>query len=337
MTSLLIATSDKTAGGIERALIDQLSLLSQDSSLSISILCPPSRFHAQAAKDYNPIILSSWRRAIFRYAPAFSRIFLSDKKDNYDIALCHNGFLAQGLRQYANEVIGICHNDKPAQFKGCHKLVCLTEDGVQKAIDYGFDKSQIALIPHFHEITQRRAPARPQAPVTIGAAGRFVAKKNLSLFIDIAAIVKQTHPEIRFELGGTGPLKNSLAQHNQNKGLPVTMRGWVDFTTFLDSLDVMVIPSHDEPFGYIFPEAMSQGVGILSTKTFGANHCLNKGQLSALFAPDDAAGFAREICRLADDLDALHALQKACYDYAASPVFAKDQAYQKWQALLHHP
>ncbi|MGC6518281.1 MAG: glycosyltransferase family 4 protein [Candidatus Puniceispirillaceae bacterium] len=340
MTSILIATSDRSAGGIQRALRDQLSLLQQHAPYDITILAPESDFLTCAQDNQVPnICLSDWQRLVWRHLPVATRL-ISDVPDTR-FALCHNGFMAKGLRRHASTVIGICHNDKPQQFHHCHKLVCLTQDGIDKALAAGWPHDRLALIPHFHTLpkTPLKTPAKPSPnqPLIIGAAGRMVAKKNLSLFIKIAAIVKQTHPRIQFELGGTGPLAAEIKALNHAHGAPVTLLGWTDFDSFLSRLSVMVIPSYDEPFGYVYPEAMGAGCAILSSPTNGARHCLDDGRTAPVFGFDDPVPYAKEICRLADDPDALWQLQQACYDRARHPVFDQKTASANWQALLDSP
>lgn len=336
MISVLIATSDTTAGGIQRALRDQLALLGREPELAITILSPHSDFAALAQKTHQTLIYGGARRLAFRHIPSLASLFLPQKfsAQIFDVAICHNGFMAKGLKAMAKEVIGICHNDKPHHFKSCDRLVCLTPRGRDKAITQGWDEARLALIPHYHEATKGRLFPVPNARLTIGAAGRMVAKKNLSLFIEIAAIVKKTHPDISFELGGTGPLAPQIKALNEAKNNPVTLLGWTDFTPFLARLDIMVVPSLDEPFGYIFPEAMAQGVALLSTPTFGADYCLEEGRLAPRYNFDDAASFAAEICRLADDREALHAQQIACYEAVCQPRFHKQTALTLWRKLL---
>ena len=333
MIKVLIATSDRSAGGIQRALADQASLLSDDASYEISALSPSSAFF-DAVKDSsnNAFRLSDWQRFLFRYVPFLAP--LSVKHNSFDIALCHNGFMARGLKKIAQKVIGICHNDKPSQFIHCDALVCLTQDGIEKAQAEGWDRNALHHIPHYHEIKHATPPKKPKAPIYVGAAGRMVEKKNLSLFIKIAALVKETHRDVTFLLGGDGKLMQTIQNQNQSLNSPVTILGWTDFDKFLKRLDIMVIPSLDEPFGYVYPEAMSQGVAILSSQSFGANHCLDKGAVSPIFGFDNPEPYAQDICRLADDLDALHARQLACFERAKDPVFHKSTAKTAWDELL---
>ena len=96
----------------------------------------------------------------------------------------------------------------------------------------------------------------------------------------------------------------------------------------------MMVPSTDEPFGYVYPEAMSQGIAILSTPTFGGRHCLKQGQLAPLFPADEPLSFAAEIRRLNDDRAHLRDVQNACLAHVKGADFSQQTAAQKWASLL---
>ena len=333
MTRILIATSDRQAGGIERALRDQLALLQDMAEAEISILSPASHFADHAKEARIPVYeMGQVHRVMARYLPALA--FQRHRRTPFDIILCHNGFLARALKPVGHRVIGICHNDKPHQFHACDELVCLTEGGITKAKDAGWDTGKLHHIGHYHEGPIKAETTPINRPLRVGAAGRMVGKKNLAGFIDIAAEVKQRQPDIIFECGGRGEDEQALAAYNASKGGPVTFRGWVDFTPFLQSLDLFIIPSFDEPFGFVFPEAMSHGVGILASDSLGANHCLDNGQVAPIFHATDSTAFADKICELANNEAALQALKAACLTRAKHPLFAKDTAATAWRNLL---
>lgn len=333
MTSVLIATSDRRQGGIQKALQDQLSLLAEIADISLSVLSPSSDFAMMArAHDVPVFTLSDGRRFAYRHMPALAHYGLSITR--HDIALCHNGFMAKGLKRLAHQVIGICHNDKPHQFKGCDKLVCLTQKGMEAAAQAGWPESTLSLIPHYYEAPKPNAPDKPSLPLIVGTAGRMVAKKNLSYFIEIASYVRSQRDDILFEMGGAGALEEALSAQNRAAGSPVTLLGWTDFERFLDKLDIMIIPSLDEPFGYVYPEAMAQGVAVLSTPNFGGDYNLKGGAIAPLLPFDDVTAFGNEICRLADDLTALYHMQQRCFAHATSPAYHKITAKALWQALL---
>ena len=329
---VLIATSDRQKGGIERALRDQLSLLTSLDALSLTILSPEGSFADQARqRGIEHIAVHDHHRLMMRYLPVLSSIMLGQAE--FDIILCHNGFMAAALRRHTKRLIGICHNDKPQQFKAVDELICLTKRAADKAKKYGWQDDQLHIIPHYQD-TATKTKITSHHPMRVGCAGRMVAKKNLGFFIEIAALVKATHPEIEFELAGTGELETQIKELNKQKGTPVTMLGWTDFNAFLDRLDLFIIPSHDEPFGYVFIEAMSQAIGILSSPTNGAYHCLDEGKTAPIIDTADAQNFADKIIALAQSETDLNALKTACLKRAKDPIFTKQTALESWRTAL---
>ena len=331
---LLIATSDRQKGGIERALRDQYALLCGLPNIEISILSPEGSLAELARQEGHPhFLVRDYHRLMMRTAPFLSSLMLG--RAQFDIILCHNGFMASALKHHTKRLIGICHNDKPPQFKAADELVCLTSRAFDKALAQGWDKTKLHIIPHYQEAVITDKKITHHSPLRIGCAGRMVAKKNLSLFIEIAALVKSSHPEISFDLAGAGELDAEITSLNKAKASPVTMRGWVDFNQFLQEIDLLIIPSFDEPFGYVFIEAMSQGVGILASDTHGAHHCLTSGTIAPIFNAHDAKGFADEIISLSQSKTRLTSLKKSCLTRASHDDFSAKTALKKWQAALY--
>ena len=331
---LLIATSDKQKGGIERALRDQYALLSCLPDCEISILSPEGALSELARQERVPhYLVQDYHKLMMRTAPFLSSMMLG--RAQFDVILCHNGFMASALCRHTKRLIGICHNDKPSHFKAADELVCLTSRAFDKAQAQGWDKTKLHIIPHYQEAVIADKKPSNHSPLRVGCAGRMVAKKNLSLFVEIAEIVRSTHPEICFDLAGAGELEAEIKSLNKAKSSPVTMRGWVDFDQFLQEIDLLIIPSLDEPFGYVFIEAMSQGVGILASRTNGAHHCLLDGKIAPLFDADDAKGFADEIISLSQSKARLTSLKKSCLKRAGHDDFSAKTALKNWQTALY--
>ena len=331
---VLIATTDRQKGGIERALRDHYAALSSFADINLSILSPAGTFSDIAHQDKRPhILVQDYHRLMMRHAPFLSSLMLG--RTQFDIILCHNGFMAPALSRHTNRLIGICHNDKPQQFKACDELICLTKGAKDNALSLGWDDTQLHIIPHYQELQKATKTISHNTPLRIGCAGRMVAKKNLALFVEIAALVKQTVPEISFHLAGDGELKGDISRLNKAKANPVILEGWVDFESFLHTIDILIIPSLDEPFGYVFIEAMSQGVGVLATQTNGAHHCLGTEISAPLFEGHDAQGFADEIIKLAQSTSKLTALKTACLKRASDDIFSKKTALTNWQKTLY--
>jgi len=93
----------------------------------------------------------------------------------------------------------------------------------------------------------------------IGNLGRLVPQKNQEMLLDIAYILKQRGVKCLFRIGGDGVLMKQL----QEKVLLKNLSDYVEFTgfvdnpnTFLQQIDLFVLTSRWEGFGYVLAEAM---------------------------------------------------------------------------------
>ena len=338
---LLCVTSDKTEGGIQRALCDWASVLAEQPAITLSALSPENRFTRWLA-DTHPecrhLPLTSVRRMVIRYLPALAGFNLSEGRGGAiaDIALVHNGFACRGARHFARQVIGVCHNEKPHHFTSADSLICLTPAAMSKAKRQGWSEDRLHLIPHFHE-RRYQAPldvAPRTAGMRVSAAGRFVAKKNFALFIEIAAQIKALRPDMEFTLAGDGPLAEELKAYSDRLGADVIFPGWTDMESLARKTDLFIVPSSDEPFGYVLAEMMDAGRALLSTPTSGARYILDDGRVAPLIEPDNMEGWIEMILALADDEQKCQALSQRCSDRMDDAAFSRTEFAKKLMGLF---
>ena len=334
MTKALILTSDDKPGGIRRAFIENLAVLQDIPNLSITVAAP------SVLRDIDPVCarISDWQnisafgRGLLRHLPGASGAVLPAGR--FDVAIVHNGFLCAAARKKARRVIGICHNDKFHHFTAADEVICLTSKAVEKAKSAGWPEARLHLVPHYLDFkSPKPAPARDKL-TSIAALGRLVAKKNMGLFIKAAAHVQKTHPHLRFLLAGDGPERAALNSLNDQLDQPVDFCGWVDMADFTNQIDLAVIPSLDEPFGYVLPEMVDAGIPVLASASFGPDFMLKAGADAPLFDPNDAESLAKLILSYADDMNAYHRLHQECQQLKTDRRFSRSAHLQKWADIL---
>jgi len=101
------------------------------------------------------------------------------------------------------------------------------------------------------------------------AVGSLIPLKNYSLFIKLIEKIKPLNHDIKCYLAGTGPEEMSLKQQSKEKGLEKN----INFTGVLNRSEIFklmqrskifVHPSKFEGFGYVFAEALANGMNIVS-------------------------------------------------------------------------
>ena len=284
---ILHIASDNQSGGIQKAFEAYLSTLSSLARFE-NIYFTPNRLPLYELQYNVQHVHMTWMQKMLLRRAAFLPIWkLNDH--SFEIGLAHNGFVCASIQKYCKHVIGICHNDKPEQFKDADYLICLTPNAVEHSKKSGRDYNTIHMLPHYFEPqTKSSRSVNKDHRVTIGAAGRFVEKKGFKVFIDAAAEIRVEYPEIEFLLAGDGPLSKQLRSYAEKKGNPVRFTGWVDIENFAPLIDIFCLPSLDEPFGYILAEMMNHSVAVIASRTNGPLWICDEARNALFFQPSDS-------------------------------------------------
>ena len=187
---------------------------------------------------------------------------------------------------------------------GLPMVIATTRDIRAALIRAGQPDDRISVVPNLIRMPQTR-PERPVPfpPVpTIGALGRFVAKKGFADLLD--ALSQLGDRPFRLVLAGDGPEAAALRAEVARLGLDdrVDLPGWLDDpTALLARLDLLVVPSHHEPFGIVVLEGMAHGLPVIVTDAEGPREIVQGGVDGLVVPRHDPPALARAIGRLLDD------------------------------------
>jgi glycosyltransferase involved in cell wall biosynthesis len=77
--------------------------------------------------------------------------------------------------------------------------------------------------------------------------------------------------------------------------------GWIDGAAgLMGELDVLVLPSHAEPFGTVLAEAMNAGTPVVATRVGGLAEVVEDGVSGRLVSPGDPAALAAAVAEVLD-------------------------------------
>lgn len=96
--------------------------------------------------------------------------------------------------------------------------------------------------------------------IIIGNAGRLVKQKGQKYLIDMASILKKKNLNFKILIAGEGRLEQQLKQMAIEAGVEneIVFLGFVDnVKAFMETIDIFVLPSLWEGFGYVLIEAMA--------------------------------------------------------------------------------
>jgi glycosyltransferase involved in cell wall biosynthesis len=138
-------------------------------------------------------------------------------------------------------------------------------------------------------------------PPVVATLGTICRRKGSDVFVDAAALLRSEGPAARFVLAGppaTGPeaawaqvlIARATAQD-------IACPGRVDAAALLSAVDVLVVPSREDPFPLVVLEAMAAGLPVVGSAVDGIPEQLGGGA-GALVAPGSPRALATAIAAL---------------------------------------
>ena len=140
--------------------------------------------------------------------------------------------------------------------------------------------------------------------IRLGNAGRLTSQKGQQYLIEIANLLKQKNIRFTLFIAGTGEMKSILekliGQYNLQK--EVILLGFVeDVENFMNSIDIFVLTSLWEGFGYVIVEAMAAGKPVVAFNLSSNPEIIINNQTGFLVDFPDVEMFSRRIEQLIND------------------------------------
>lgn len=144
----------------------------------------------------------------------------------------------------------------------------------------------------------------PADALLVGTVAILRAKKGHAEILDAAPEVLKRFPKAHFVFAGDGPQTENLKARIAAEGLGdrIHLLGLRrDVTNVLASLDVFVLPTHQEALGTAFIEAGAMGLPAVATNVDGVPEVILDGRSGLLVPPHDGKALIEPICRLLGD------------------------------------
>ncbi|UCF08327.1 MAG: glycosyltransferase family 4 protein [Thermoplasmata archaeon] len=194
------------------------------------------------------------------------------------------------------------------------KIICVSEGEKKYAVEAGFPRDRIAIVPDSVDITRFEGLKKGSFREAFGIEGNFVLfvgrlakNKGLEYLVEAVPEVLEPFPETKFVMIGEDEgMKEKLA--SRAKGLDVedkifflgALNDEQVSQAFLDS-SVFVLPSEFEAFGIVLIEAAAAGRACVATRVGGIPYVVKDGETGTLVDYADSHQLARAISELLGD------------------------------------
>ncbi len=167
-----------------------------------------------------------------------------------------------------------------------------------KVIYNGIRLDEFDNIP-FEKIYQREGNE-----IILGNAGRLVKQKAQKYLIDVAAILKENGVNFKLLIAGDGKLKNDLIRQAKERGVEKEVKfiGFVNnIKSFMESIDIFLLSSLWEGFGYVLVEAMLCAKPVVAFKVSSNKEIIIDNESGFLVDDLSAEEFAEKTMLLIND------------------------------------
>ncbi len=151
----------------------------------------------------------------------------------------------------------------------------------------------------------------PVAP-TIFAAGRMTIQKGMDMLVEAVPMVLNSYPEAKFIISGSGPEKDNVVRRAHEVGAAgsiiflETLPRW-QYIDVMRAVDIVAMPSRNEPFGIVALEAWSAGKPVVGTTAGGMKEFIWH-DVNGFLVDANPGGLAHGIGSLLADHDHCRAL-----------------------------
>jgi glycosyltransferase involved in cell wall biosynthesis len=187
---------------------------------------------------------------------------------------------------------------------------------VYPAVD--LDEFDPARLPEPAEV--RKELGLPRRVPIVGMVARLQRWKGVDVFVEAATRLRRVHPDIFCVVVG--------GEHALEPGYPAVIRRQIaeaqlddtvllagrqpEVAKWMHAMDVVVLPSRDEPFGMVIVEAMALGKPVVAGDSAGPSEIVRSGDDGLLVPYGNADALANAVMRYLDDPDfAQHVADRA--------------------------
>ena len=159
-----------------------------------------------------------------------------------------------------------------------------------------------AVIPNWVDLVKFPFQPHPvHAPLLLGLLGQISPHKGHDDAIEALRLLGRG---FQLTIAGQGEPQYVQSLKDKAAGLPVRFAGFVSLPEFFDMIDVLLVPSWEEPFGLVLLEAMASGIPVIASAAGGPLEIIRPGE-GILVPPRDPKSLAsaiRSVGGLSEDI-----------------------------------
>lgn len=218
------------------------------------------------------------------------------------------------------------------QSRQVQAVTALSASLLGEHLERGYFQGTLArVIPNAIEPPERLSalPVTEGGPVRFGFLGRLSPEKGLEVLLNaFRSAIQMNGIRAQLLIGGEGGRVYEQRLRDTFSDELVTFLGWVDPSSFLAKIDVLVVPSlWREPFGRVVIEAWAHGRPVLASSRGALDELLSSGG-GWRFDPDSPTDLRDKLVNIASRPSAIISASSKALECARK--FTPNQVYRRY-------
>ncbi len=171
--------------------------------------------------------------------------------------------------------------------------------------------------------------------------GKFRFGKGLLDLLDIAEMLKRSHPKVSVVMVGNGPIKNKIQEHIQTRDLfnvkTVNHLSHSELLEYYHKSRIYILPSYYEGLPTTILEAMACKLPVVASNVSGIPEEIEEGVTGYMLSPGDIEGFYSRIVEMLENPEKMRTFgemgRKRVIEKFTWPHIAKE-VIKRYQELL---
>jgi len=168
-------------------------------------------------------------------------------------------------------------------------------------------------LPKYHQDVEPLYKAE-EGVIVLGSAGRLSEEKGHLYLLEMLAELAKSDVQFKLLIAGKGRLLHSLEKKARKLGIfdQVEFLGFVEnMPAFFKSLDIFLLSSHYEGFGYVIAEAMASYKPVVAFDIKSSTEIIVHGETGYVTQQNSAQDLAQRVLGLARDKSLCEEMGKA--------------------------
>lgn len=335
--------------------IIKLNLIKKLNLLKMTFRIGGFRFYNPLAIIINACFISFYFLSSIIAISAISRSSKADILYVNSVDIAARAFLA--ARSVRKPVIFHCHDILKSNIDNLFlrrlidipfRIICVSNAVRRSLLKWSKDINKVKTIYHGTDLSlfdgqfdmahvKELKKSLNLSGLVVGMVGRFDLSKGHETFLEAASTVINTIKDVSFLIVGSWvldferPRIEALKHYAKNLGLQdkVVFTGFIaNVKKYYHLMDIVAVPSWQEPFGLVSIEALACGRPVIGTNSGGTPEIIKDEVTGLLIPTKDPGALARAMIRLLKDEDLRKRLssqgRKAVESFFSGPRFMKD-------------